>query len=210
MPKVRTCPHCDTPTVEAYNTADGEWQLLDLKPAPGSLGPYEIGPGNEIVPRLTKSGKPKTSGTGLRVHHCARGNWHRLAQVAPNADPAATAIAEDLKDFPPITHGLPPIAIEMQEVLGPQPRSGYVDITGCPTGPRTCAICKRAILVTHHALRPDGTRPTILDAQRHPRGRWRAYRKQGSNDIHATYAGNEYGSYFNHRLICPESRPETT
>lgn len=104
---------------------------------------------------------------------------------------------------------VPVVVIEMQDVLGPQPDTGYVDLTGTPPGKYPCAECDRIVIVAHAAIRPGGERPIVLDAARHMRGPWRVYAKREAPSIYlATFDGvtSEHALYVNHRAICPTAR----
>lgn len=104
---------------------------------------------------------------------------------------------------------VPVVVIEMQDALGEiQPDTGYVDATGIHPGRYVCT-CGRHVIVAHHASRPDGERPVILDAVRHMRGPWRVYAKRDRPDIWlASFDGvaSEHAMYVNHRAICPTAR----
>jgi len=185
-------------------------------------GGLQINPDGTVSTRTTKQGKPAKSGLGYRPHECRAlsllDDGQSGGQSADESPRDAGESGDKALDKPaPIPEFVREVACHLGWTWNVP---DYHDWTGTESGPTRCGICNRSILVAFHIDRPDGRLPLILETVRdNPtlttalagRSPWRAYQQKGdaSNTILATWVGSgqKIAQYFNHRHVCPETRP---
>lgn len=215
------CSICNTPTVRALDIGTGHTLVLNIEPH--EQGRYEIQKDGSARLRLTKAGKPVRSGKGHAPHMCrASEGLFCPPEEEWDGQPIGRAVGavggfNYLKVEPPLMAksgpDVPMSLRELVELVGPDGNvDDYHDWTGTPSGPATCGVCGQAVMVCYHQGRSDGVRPVILDERTRKWGPWKAYRKTpGPDRILCEFMGdkNAVANRFNHRLICPETRPST-